>query len=207
MDPTTAGAVVFLAFTMEGCTPCKRLHADFAEDPSVQFVDAEKERALARQHNVLRFPTIIAIRDGESVGRHAGYESREILLAWMEKARRLAPDDRAFLRCTVPVVLEDVELEAIRVAYETGPLPAVWLKLLRGLWQRAQLTHLPEMRRNGRRVESDFVKATDSLGASYAARLIQFDGERLPNWSTSNGNEDFLLSSVVAWEPIAPDCQ
>lgn len=75
-------ALIFIAITSASCPPCQALHRDYGADPRiVQWIDAADPEA--RQYRVRNVPTVVAMRDGEEIGRHVGYQGREEMEAWM----------------------------------------------------------------------------------------------------------------------------
>lgn len=79
------------------CADCRAMQADLdavaARHPDVALVvvDASTEAAWAREWGVLATPTLLGLRDGEEVFRHAGRRSAaelEELFAGLESGRR-----------------------------------------------------------------------------------------------------------------------
>lgn len=80
--------VMFIAFTTAWCNPCKHLKADFANDPSIQLLDVAENQELADSYEVSAYPTVIALYEGQEVGRTVGYNNKPELTAWMERVRK-----------------------------------------------------------------------------------------------------------------------
>lgn len=73
-------AIIFIAITSTACPPCAALHRDFADDTRIQWLDVED---AGQQYRVRVVPTVVAMRGGEEIGRHAGYQGRTEMRRWM----------------------------------------------------------------------------------------------------------------------------
>lgn len=67
-----------LYFMASWCGPCKRLKEYYFDDLAaafpgqVDFIDAQREPALARLYKVARIPLIVFLEDGKEVKRYDG---------------------------------------------------------------------------------------------------------------------------------------
>lgn len=86
MEPNAA-AVVFLAFTMANCAPCKQFKDDFATQENVEIVDSASSPELVADYKIKSYPTIVALKDGVEVDRTVGYTGKWKMQRWMNKAR------------------------------------------------------------------------------------------------------------------------
>ena len=84
-----------LIFSADWCGHCKTLKADLQKDPSIVdgytwgYVDADKEKELARQYGVKSLPTIIVIGDdNKEVKRQVGYKGPANLRKWLRELKR-----------------------------------------------------------------------------------------------------------------------
>lgn len=80
-----SSAIVFLAFTSASCGPCQQFKKDFSGDQAIVVVDIKEDRELAESYQVSTVPTIVALRDGQEIGRRVGYRGKEPLARWMER--------------------------------------------------------------------------------------------------------------------------
>ena len=88
-------AIIFIAITSASCPPCAALHRDYGDDARIQWQDATPE--AREQYRVRGVPTVIAMRDGQEIGRHVGYQGKREMERWMRSM-----EDRAAREQTPP---------------------------------------------------------------------------------------------------------
>lgn len=83
-----------LIFSANWCGHCQVLKADLKKDPSIVdgytwgYVDADKEKEMAREYGVKSLPTIIVIGDdNKEVKRQVGYRGAEQLKKWLHDTK------------------------------------------------------------------------------------------------------------------------
>lgn len=76
-------ALIFIAITSSACPPCHALHKDFADDPRVQWASAD-DAGVRERYRVRSVPVVIAVRDGQEIGRRVGYKGKDDLERWMQ---------------------------------------------------------------------------------------------------------------------------
>lgn len=79
-----------LIFSANWCGHCQVLKSDLKKDPNIVdgyewgFVDADKEKEMAREYGVKSLPTIIVLdKDNKEVKRQVGYKGPEQLKKWL----------------------------------------------------------------------------------------------------------------------------
>jgi S1-C subfamily serine protease len=97
------GETTLLDFETDWCGICRTMDPVVqqlaAEGYSIRKVNAERETELAARFGVDRYPTYVAVRDGQEVGRRLGQVSKADLVALLAKAdakkvRWQSPDQR-----------------------------------------------------------------------------------------------------------------
>ena len=79
-----------IAFTASWCGPCKRFHADLADNPGmtgdclIRLVDVDEDKPLARKYRIRSMPTFVLERDGREIRRTSGYNGPAALKVWLE---------------------------------------------------------------------------------------------------------------------------
>lgn len=74
---------IFVAITSQSCPPCRALHKDYEDDKRFVWLDATEE--VRKRENVRGVPTIIAVRDGQEIGRTTGYNGKQQMDAWIKE--------------------------------------------------------------------------------------------------------------------------
>lgn len=79
---------VLLEFGTTWCPPCRalepvleRLAARLPDEVRVLRIDGDECPDLAKRYGVRGFPTVVALRGGEEIGRHVGMTQERTLLA------------------------------------------------------------------------------------------------------------------------------
>lgn len=78
-------AIVFIAITASWCPPCQQLHRDW--DGQMQFIDVAQQPGVRERYGVRSLPTVIAMRDGQEIGRRVGYQGRREMERWMQSMK------------------------------------------------------------------------------------------------------------------------
>lgn len=83
---------VLVDITATWCGPCKllapiveKLADELAGEVKVGKLDLDASPGVAARYGIRSVPTVIAFRNGEIVGQHAGLTKRETLLKLLEK--------------------------------------------------------------------------------------------------------------------------
>jgi thioredoxin 1 len=93
----TRAGITLVDFTAEWCGPCRMLApvleqlAAETDDLTVVAVDVDASPALASEHDVMSFPTLIFFVDGEPVHRLVGARGAGSLREELARVRALVP--------------------------------------------------------------------------------------------------------------------
>ncbi|WP_029214620.1 thioredoxin [Kallotenue papyrolyticum] len=84
---------VLLVFWRQDCPPCQELNPRldqlaraYAGKALIAKVDVRDNPALAQRYNVARLPTLVLVRDGQSIAQAVGAASETALRAWLDAA-------------------------------------------------------------------------------------------------------------------------
>lgn len=76
-----------MAFTAEWCGPCRTMHPVIeqlkADGVQVEWVDIDRQPALARQYRVSSIPAVVIVRRGREIARHVGVTTAQRLREMM----------------------------------------------------------------------------------------------------------------------------
>lgn len=87
----TESGVVLVDFYAEWCGPCKMLApildtlATELNDVSIIKINVDNDLKVAEQYGVMSVPTLIILKDGEMVASKQGFQSKEMLIKWIEQ--------------------------------------------------------------------------------------------------------------------------
>ena len=88
------GDLKIYKFEADWCGPCqkmkpifKKVSADF-KDVKFQTVNVDKDSSTTERFKVSILPTVIAVKDGEIVGRTSGFKSASQLKSFIKKYNR-----------------------------------------------------------------------------------------------------------------------
>jgi thioredoxin-like negative regulator of GroEL len=89
-----AAADDLYVFWRPGCSPCERLKAAMASDPTltagydVYLVNTKEHPGLASRHRVSGVPVLILMRDGKELKRRVGFAGPDELRDWVRVETR-----------------------------------------------------------------------------------------------------------------------
>lgn len=66
-----------LVFKMPNCAPCAQLSPVIQEFENVEILDASQNIEQAMKYGIRKAPTVIALKDGEEVGRFIGFKTKQ----------------------------------------------------------------------------------------------------------------------------------
>lgn len=85
--------LVLVDFYADWCGPCKMLapiiheiKEELSEIVYVIKVNVDEEEELANKFNIYSIPTLVLIKDGKELDRKIGYNTKQILVDWINKA-------------------------------------------------------------------------------------------------------------------------
>lgn len=84
---------VLVDFYADWCGPCKMM-APMVEGLAKEYegkmlvgkLNIDQEESIAVNYRVMTIPTLIVFKNGEEVGRYSGVQSKETIVALIEKA-------------------------------------------------------------------------------------------------------------------------
>ena len=86
--------LVLVDFYAEWCGPCKmlapiisELKEELKDQVYVIKVNVDEEEELSNKFNIYSIPTLVLIKDGKEVSRKVGYNTKVILLDWINSAK------------------------------------------------------------------------------------------------------------------------
>ena len=90
-DETTHN-LVLLAFSSTWCEPCKMMHSVLEEIDSemsdtikIVKIDLDENQDIAKNFDILGTPTLILLREGETLGKVIGYQPKELIVDFIQK--------------------------------------------------------------------------------------------------------------------------
>ena len=85
--------LVLVDFYADWCGPCKMLapiiheiKEELSERVYVIKVNVDEEEDLSNKFNIYSIPTLVLIKDGKEVDRKVGYNTKQILVDWINRA-------------------------------------------------------------------------------------------------------------------------
>ena len=85
--------LVLVDFYADWCGPCKMLAPIIAEIKEelkdkvyVIKVNVDQEDELANKFGIYSIPTLVLIKDGKEIDRKTGYNTKQIIIDWINRA-------------------------------------------------------------------------------------------------------------------------
>ena len=85
--------LVLVDFYAEWCGPCKMLapiiheiKEELKDKVYVIKVNVDEEEDLASKFDIYSIPTLVLIKDGAEIDRKVGYNTKQILVDWINRA-------------------------------------------------------------------------------------------------------------------------
>ena len=85
--------LVLVDFYAEWCGPCKMLapiiheiKEELSNKVYVIKVNVDEEEELSTKFNIFSIPTLVLIKDGKELDRKIGYNTKQILVDWINRA-------------------------------------------------------------------------------------------------------------------------
>ena len=85
--------LVLVDFYAEWCGPCKMLapiiheiKEELSDKVYVIKVNVDEEEDLSTKFNIFSIPTLVLIKDGKELDRKIGYNTKQILVDWINRA-------------------------------------------------------------------------------------------------------------------------
>ena len=85
--------LVLVDFYAEWCGPCKMLapiiheiKEELSDKVYVIKVNVDEEEDLSTKFNIFSIPTLVLIKDGKEIDRKIGYNTKQILVDWINRA-------------------------------------------------------------------------------------------------------------------------
>ena len=85
--------LVLVDFYAEWCGPCKMLAPIIAEIKEelkdkvyVIKLNVDEEEELSEKFGIYSIPTLVLIKDGKEIDRKVGYNTKQILVDWINRA-------------------------------------------------------------------------------------------------------------------------
>lgn len=146
---TETNKVIFIDFYTDWCGPCKMLDKVTWKDKSVQAwlqkntvalkIDAEAQRALARQYNVTAFPTLMFIdSEGAFLDQITGYRGPEQFLKAGEKILAFGTAEKRLEHARQTSGDNIGKLFALAPEYGRLPDRDKGFQFMKDLWEKAE---------------------------------------------------------------------
>ena len=85
--------LVLVDFYAEWCGPCKMLapiiheiKEELKDKVYVIKVNVDEEEDLSTKFNIFSIPTLVLIKDGKEIDRKIGYNTKQIIVDWINRA-------------------------------------------------------------------------------------------------------------------------